>query len=77
MRLLTALLIGGCLTATGALAQSKIEMQQVLDDWAAAVNKEDAGKVAMHYKSDATLFPLATTCFKGGRKWQNPMRRSK
>jgi ketosteroid isomerase-like protein len=57
MRLLTALLIGGCLTATGALAQSKTEMRQVLDDWAAAFNKEDAGKVATHYKSDATLFP--------------------
>jgi hypothetical protein len=48
-------LIGGCLTATGALA--KTEMQQVLEDWAAAFNTEDAGKVAMHYKSDATLFP--------------------
>ena len=77
MRLLTALLIGGCLTATGALAQSKTEMQQVLDDWAAAFNKEDTGKVAMHYKSDVTLFHLATTCFKGGRTRQNPMRRSK
>jgi hypothetical protein len=65
MRLI-ALLIGGCLTATGALAQSKTEMQQMLDDLAAAFNKGDAAKVAMYYKSDATLH-LAAICFKGGR----------
>jgi ketosteroid isomerase-like protein len=72
MRLLTALLIGGCLTATGALAQSKTEMQQVLDDWAAAFNKEDAGKVAMHYKSDATLFPSGNDMLQGRRNVAKP-----
>jgi hypothetical protein len=68
MRLLTALLIGGCLTATGALAQSKIEMQQARADWATAFNKEEAGKVATHYKSDATLSPPGNDMLQG---WQN------
>ena len=72
MRLLTALLIGGCLTAAGALAQSKTEMQQVLDDWAAAFNKEDAGKVAMHYKSDATLFPPGNDMLQGRQNVAKP-----
>jgi ketosteroid isomerase-like protein len=66
MRLLTALLLAGCLTATGALVQSKTEMQQVLDDWAAAFNEEDAGKVAMHYKSDVTLSPPGNEMLQGG-----------
>src|SRR6476660_866846 len=70
MRLLTALLIGGCLTATGALAQSKTEMQQVL--WAAAFNKEDAGKVAMHYKSSATLFPPGNDMLQGRQNVAKP-----
>jgi hypothetical protein len=71
MRLLTALLIGGCLTATGALAQSKAEVQQMLDDWAAAFN-EDAGKVAMHYKSDATLFPPGNDMLQGRQNAAKP-----
>jgi uncharacterized protein (TIGR02246 family) len=64
MRLI-ALLIGGCLTATGALAQSKTEMQQMLDDLAAAFNKGDAAKVALYYKSDATLFPPGSDMLQG------------
>jgi ketosteroid isomerase-like protein len=72
MRLLTTLLIGGCLTATGALAQSKTEMQQVLDDWGAVFNKQDAGKVAMHYKSEATLFPLGNDMLQGGQNVAKP-----
>jgi uncharacterized protein (TIGR02246 family) len=56
MRLIL-LLLGGCLIATGALAQSKPEMQKMADDWAAAFNKGDAAKVASFYKSDATVFP--------------------
>jgi ketosteroid isomerase-like protein len=62
---LIALLIGGCLTATGALAQSKTEMQQMLDGWAAAFNKGDAAKVAMYYKSDATVFPPGSDMLQG------------
>ena len=69
---MTALLIGGCLTAAGALAQSKTEMQQVLDDWAAAFNKEDAGKLAMHYKSDATLFPPGNDMLQGRQNVAKP-----
>jgi hypothetical protein len=66
MRLLTALLIVGCLTATGALAQFKI------DDWAAAFNKEDAGKVAVHYRSDATLFPPGNDELQGRQNVAKP-----
>ena len=62
---LIAILIGCCLMATGALAQSKTEMQQTLDDWAAAFNKGDAAKVAMYYKSDATLFPPGNDMLQG------------
>jgi uncharacterized protein (TIGR02246 family) len=56
MRLIL-LLLGSCLIVTGALAQSKPEMQKMADDWAAAFNKGDAAKVASFYKSDATVFP--------------------
>jgi hypothetical protein len=38
-------------------------MQQVLDDWAAAFKKEDAGKVAMHHKSVATPLPRGNDKF--------------
>jgi uncharacterized protein (TIGR02246 family) len=62
---LIALLIKGCLTATAALAQSKTEMQQMLDDLAAAFNKGDAAKVALYYKSDATLFPPGSDMLQG------------
>jgi hypothetical protein len=72
MRLLTALLIGGSLTATGALAQSKTETQRVVDDRAAAFNKEDAGKLAMHYKSDATLFPPGNDMLQGRQNVAKP-----
>jgi ketosteroid isomerase-like protein len=51
-------------------------MQQVLDDWAAAFNKEDTGKVAMHYKSDVTLFPSGNDMLQGRQNAAKP-RRSK
>ena len=47
-------------------------MQQVLDDWTAAFNMENAGKVAMHYKSDATLFPPDNDVLQGRQNVAKP-----
>jgi hypothetical protein len=47
-------------------------MQQMLDDWTAAFNMENAGKVAMHYKSDATLFPPGNDVLQGRQNVAKP-----
>ena len=53
------------LMTTPALAQSKTEIQQLNDKWAAAFNKGDAAAVAALYTADAYLLPAGAEMIKG------------
>jgi len=53
------------LVATPVLAQSKIEIQQLNDQWSAAFNKGDAAAVAAMYAQDAYMLPAGAPMVKG------------
>ena len=53
------------LFASPALAQSKAEIQQLNDQWAAAFNKGDAAAVAAMYTEDAYVLPAGAAMVKG------------
>jgi uncharacterized protein (TIGR02246 family) len=65
------LLVGACLSTTGALAQSVQEMQKLADEWQAAFNKGDAATVANFYKDDAVVFPPGGDMVKGKQAIQS------
>ena len=58
-----AVIIGLC--ASPALAQSKAEIQQLNDQWAAAFAKGDAAAVAAMYTEDAYVLPAGAAMVKG------------
>ena len=53
------------LFASPALAQSKAEIQQLNDQWAAAFTKGDAAAVAAMYTEDAYVLPAGAAMVKG------------
>jgi uncharacterized protein (TIGR02246 family) len=65
MRRIAILAVFLGLMATPALAQSKTEIQQLNDQWAAAVNKGDAAAVAAMYTQDAYVLPAGAPMVKG------------
>ena len=53
------------LFASPALAQTKAEVQQLNDQWAAAFAKGDAAAVAAMYTEDAYVLPAGAAMVKG------------
>ena len=65
MRRIAILAICCGLFAGQALAQSKADIQQLNDQWAAAFNKGDAAALAAMYTEDAYLLPAGAPMAKG------------
>ena len=65
MRRIAMLAVCFGLIATPVLAQSKIEIQQLNDQWSAAFNKGDAAAVAAMYAQDAYMLPAGAPMVKG------------
>ena len=53
------------LASAPVLAQSKADIQQLNDQWAAAFNKGDAAAVAAMYTQDAYMLPAGAPMLKG------------
>ncbi len=65
MRRIAILAVCFGLFAAPALAQSKAQIQQLNDQWAAAFNKGDAAAVAAMYTQDAYMLPAGVPLLKG------------
>jgi uncharacterized protein (TIGR02246 family) len=65
MRRIAIVAAGLCLLAAPALAQTKAQIQQLNDRWAAAFNKGDAAAVAAMYTQDAYVLPAGAPMVHG------------
>ena len=65
MRRIAVLAVCAALWAIPSFAQSKTDIQQLNDQWAAAFNKGDAATVAAMYTQDAYLLPAGAPMVKG------------
>jgi uncharacterized protein (TIGR02246 family) len=65
MRRIAILVVCFGLLATPAMAQSKAQIQQLNDQWAAAFNKGNATAVAAMYTQDAYVLPAGGPMVKG------------